>query len=79
MVTIEDAINAHIRYCEKQKHPAHNPLINRDMDIWIKVLKSAPRDLIEIQKVIDRKGVQLNAALSSEQSQPIFMEIQALK
>jgi hypothetical protein len=35
----------------------------REMDIWIKTLKSALRDLAEIQNVIDRKERQHKAAL----------------
>lgn len=79
MATIEDAISAYIRHCEKQKHPSHNPLHNRGMDIRIRVLKSAPLDLTEIQKVIDRKEQQRKIMLLVEQAQPIFTEIQALE
>jgi hypothetical protein len=79
MVTVEDAINAHIRYCEKQKHPSHNSSYNHVMDIWIRTLKSAPRDVTEIQKVIDRKERQRKATLTLEQADPIYKEIQALE
>ena len=78
MATVEEAINAHINYCEKQKHPTHSAVFNRGMDIWIRVLESAPRDLTEVQKLLDGRNRKLNEAQTYEQQEPIWDEIQAL-
>ena len=43
------------------------------------VLNSAPHDLIQIEKLIDRKEQKGKAALTVEQADPIYTEIQALE
>lgn len=79
MVTNEDAIKTHIQYCEKQKHPSHSVIFHRGVDITIKTLQSAPRDLAELQKVIARKTRQHEAAITWEQKDIIGAEIHALE
>jgi hypothetical protein len=78
MTTIEDAINAQIQYCRKRKNDAHSAVFNRSMDTWIEVLKSAPRDLAEIQKLIERRDKQLKAASTWEKQDAIIDKLDAL-
>jgi hypothetical protein len=71
VTNLQDAVNVHIQYYEKLK--------TRSADIWIKVLKSAPRDLAEVQKVIDRKVHLFNTQTTPEDADLIYTEIQALE
>ena len=77
--SLEDAIQGWIRYNQARVDPLHSRVFNRDKQIWIDTLGSAPADLRMLDLEIGRKKRRLENEKQAANKWMIHAEVEALE
>jgi hypothetical protein len=63
--TIQDAIDAKIKQCERDISPLHSSIFNRNLKTKIRILKTSPQNSVEIEMPIVKKKAALDASYTT--------------
>ena len=57
----------------------HNPILNKHLELEIKTLQNAPRDVDKLRRLLETKQRQKEQAMHIEDTQRLVTEIEMLK